>query len=112
MTTAAFATVATFDLDLDREAEQRAGLEQVILPSVRQAPGFVSGTWTLDRRLCQSTVVVLFDSTEAAEAFTDSVRLNAPNQEAVGISLREIRVVEVTAVASQGQPREDEAPRP
>lgn len=99
MTSAAFATVATFDLDLDREAEQRAGLEQVILPSVRQAPGFVSGTWTLDRRLCQSTVVVAFESSEAAEAFADSVRLNAPAREAIGISLREIRVVEILAVA-------------
>lgn len=99
MSSAAFGTVATFDMDLDREDEQRAGLDEVVLPSARASAGFVSGTWTLDRRLCQATVLVLFDAVEAAEAFASSVRADAAHQESVGVSLREIRVVEVTATA-------------
>lgn len=42
-----YAILATFRMNLAREAEQRAGLERMIVPSVRQHPGFVAGTWTL-----------------------------------------------------------------
>ena len=93
------ATIAAFRMDLSREAEQREGLERMIVPGVREAPGFVAGCWTLDRVTSESVVLITFDSREHAEALASNVRSNAPNQVAVGIELVSIRVVEVTASA-------------
>ena len=93
------ATLATFRMDLSREAEQREGLNHMIVPGVRASPGFVAGCWTLDRAASESVVLVTFDSIEAAKAFADNVRANASNQMAVGIELLAIRIVEVSASA-------------
>ena len=68
------ATLVTFRMDLRREAEQREILQNVIVPGVRSAPGFVSGTWTLDREAGESVVLVTFDALDHAHAFADSVR--------------------------------------
>ncbi|MEO8692239.1 MAG: hypothetical protein ABI658_01920 [Acidimicrobiales bacterium] len=93
------ATLATFRMDLSRETEQREGLNRLIVPGVRSSPGFVTGCWTLDRAAGESVVLVTFDSIEAASAFADNVRANAPHQMAVGIELVSLRIVEVTASA-------------
>ena len=93
------ATLAIFRMDLSREAEQREGLERMVVPGVRQAPGFVAGCWTLDRDTSESVVLITFDSHDHAEALASNVRANAPQQAAVGIELRSIRVVEVSASA-------------
>ena len=93
------ATVATFRMDLSREAEQREGLTRMIVPGVRSSPGFVTGYWTLDRSTSESVALITFDSIEAAESLADNVRANAPHQMAVGIELISIRVVEVSASA-------------
>ena len=60
------AMLATFHLDLSREAEQQEGLHQMIVPSVRSLPGFVSGCWTLDRATSESVAMITFNSMEAA----------------------------------------------
>ena len=83
-------------MDLSREAEQRAVLEQVIVPGVSASPGFVSGHWTLDRDGSQSFVLLTFESAEHAEAMASNVRANAENQHAAGIDLVSIQVLEVT----------------
>jgi hypothetical protein len=93
------ATLATFRMDLSREPEQREGLERMIVPGVRAAPGFVTGCWTLDRVTSESVVLITFDSREHAEALASNVRANAPSQAAVGIELVSIRIVEVSASA-------------
>ncbi len=99
MTDATHATLATFRMDLTREAEQREGLRHVIVPGVREAPGFVTGCWTLDRSERESVVLVTFESLSTAESFAESVRANAEHQRAVGIELMSVRVVEVSARA-------------
>ncbi len=86
-------------MDLSRETEQREGLNRMIVPSVTASPGFVAGTWTLDRDRNESVVMVTFDSRSHAEAFVDNVRMNAPHQLMVGIELLDVRVVEVSASA-------------
>ena len=86
-------------MDLSRESEQRDGLSRMIVPSVSSSPGFVAGTWTLDRELGESVVMVTFDSAENATMFAENVRANAPHQAAVGIVLLTIRIVEVSATA-------------
>jgi hypothetical protein len=93
------ASLAKFHLDPSREAEQLAGLRGMIVPGVREAPGFVTGCWTLDRDSNESVVLVTFDSQDHAETFATNVRENAPHQATVGIELISICVVEVTATA-------------
>jgi len=104
MAHATYATLVTFRMDLARESEQRAALHDVIVPSVRSAPGFVSGTWTVDRDAGTSIVLVTFDDRVRADSFAESVRANAPHQLMVGIELVSITIVEV--VAAVGIPQE------
>ena len=99
MSSPTHATLATFRMDLSREAEQREGLTRLIVPGVRSSPGFVTGCWTLDRATSESVVMITFDSIEAAEALANNVRANAPHQTAAGIELMSIRIVEVSASA-------------
>jgi hypothetical protein len=84
-------------MDLDREAEQRAGLEQMIVPGVRNAPGVIAGYWTLDRSTAESIVLITYDSSTAAENMAANIRANADNQKAVGIELVSVRTVDVIA---------------
>ena len=93
------ATLATFRMDLDREAEQRSGLEQMIVPGVKQHPGFIAGTWTLDRETSESFVMLTYSSRESAEAMQENILANADNQRFVGIELVGVRVLEVSASA-------------
>ena len=99
MTGATHATLATFRMDLTREAEQRGVLEHVIVPGVAASPGFVSGHWTLDRETSHSYVLLTFESADHAEAMASNVRGNAENQQAAGIELLSIQVLEVTVTA-------------
>lgn len=70
------------------------------MPGVRRHPGFVAGTWTLDRDACESFVMLTFESIDAAEAMRTNVIDNADNQRAAGIDLLGVRVLEVSASAS------------
>jgi hypothetical protein len=99
MPEATHATIAVFDVDLDREDDQRIALERFIVPTVQQAPGFVNGTWMLDRETAESTAVVTFVGAAAASDFVESVRANESNRHATGLVLRTMRVVEVVASA-------------
>jgi quinol monooxygenase YgiN len=96
---ATHATVATFRNDPSRADQQRQGLHELIVPGVRRHPGFVSGTWMLDREAATSLAVITFTSREAAEAFEGNVRGNAANQAAAGVELVDIRLLEVEASA-------------
>ena len=98
--TATHATVATFALDLSREEESARALREFIIPGVRRHPGFVSGTWLLDREAQQSTAMVLFTSREAAETFRADVEGNQQGRADHGITLVAIRILEVTATAA------------
>jgi hypothetical protein len=86
-------------MDPARRAEQLQGLHDFIVPSVRQAPGFVAGYWTLDRENNESVAFILFDSGDTASSLAENVRANAPNQVAAGIELLSIRVSEISASA-------------
>lgn len=96
------ATLATVSMDLEREGEQRAGLERFIVPGVRQHPGFVSGTWTQVRESSRSYVMLTYESLESAEAMKGNILDNVDGQAAVGIELVDLRVLEVTATATVG----------
>ena len=91
------ATLATFRMDLTRETEQRAGLEQMIVPGVRRHPGFVVGTWTLDRETSESFVMLTYETLDSAVAMNENIVGNAEHQRGVGIELLGVRVLEVSA---------------
>lgn len=91
------ATVASFAMDMAREAETSRTLHELIVPGVRQHPGVVSGHWMMDREADESVVVVTFTSLDAAQAFAHNVTNNAANQAAAGLRLISIRLVEVEA---------------
>ena len=93
------ATLATFRMDLSREAEQREGLERMIVPGVQRFPGFVAGHWTVDRETSESLVLLTFDSLAAAEAMAENIRGNAENQRHAGLDLVGVRILEVAASA-------------
>ena len=93
------ATLANFRIDLSREAEQRQVLDDVIIPSVMKAPGFVTGYWTLDRDAGEGTVLLTFESAADARNVAAGVEANAPNQAGAGLELVSIRIVEVVASA-------------
>lgn len=97
MTDATHATIATFAMDPARVAEVRPILHDVIVPSVREFPGVVSGHWLTDGGGDESVAVVTFTSREAADAFAQNVRGNVTNQAAVGIELVSLRLVDVEA---------------
>lgn len=45
-----YAVVSVWNLEKGREEEQQRGLEQRVVPSVQQAPGFVAGYGPTTRR--------------------------------------------------------------
>ena len=91
------ASLATFRIDLTREAEQRPVLDSVIVPGVMGAPGVLSGTWTVDRSSGESLVLITYSSLQAAEAMAENIRGNAENQMASGLELVSVRILEVAA---------------
>lgn len=66
---------------------------------MKAAAGFVSGHWSLDRAAGESIAFIVLESEAAARALVESGRGNAAAQEAVGLRLRSIRVMEVQASA-------------
>lgn len=100
MTTPTHATLATFSIDVTREEEQREGLDQHVIPGVRQFPGFVRGDWTLDRERGVTHVLLTYSSREAAEMMASNVRGNAEGQATAGLTLQNIAVLEIVASTS------------
>jgi hypothetical protein len=72
-------------------AEQLRGLEEMVIPLVRRAPGFVAGYWTHDDTRARSYSLVLFDSREQAQGFL-SVPQDKPE---LGIERELLTVVNV-----------------
>ena len=59
----------------------------MIVPGVRQFPGFVSGQCTVDRQTSESLVLLTYESLAAAAAMAENIRGNADNQRRVGLDL-------------------------
>lgn len=97
---ATHAVLSTFNVDPTRRNDQEFGLRNIIVPAVREAPGFVSGIWTRTADGTKSTVVVAFSGEADARQFQASVRANASNQAAVGLTLVDSQLVEVSVIAS------------
>jgi len=63
-------------MDPAHRVEQLRGLEEMVIPLVRRAPGFVAGYWTHDDTRARTYSLILFDDHEQAEAFLSVPRDN------------------------------------
>jgi hypothetical protein len=93
------ATLAVFRNDGTQLEEQRRGLHERIIPSVKDQGGFVSGAWTYDAPNQRSVVFIRWQTEEAAKKFIGFVKSNAAMQAAVGLQFESIDVVEVQGEA-------------
>jgi hypothetical protein len=82
--------------EADRE-EALTRLREEIVPEVRQAPGFQSGTWLTLNEDAKGTGLMLFDTEENARAAATRVAVGASPQPGVVIERSEVREVAVTA---------------
>ncbi len=73
----------------------QTGLQEQVVPRVRQSPGFVAGYWT--RSDGQGLSMVVFESEEDARQAADQVKANMPPGDAV--TLDDVEVREVVASA-------------
>jgi hypothetical protein len=62
------AVFTTVGIDSSRADEARELLNNHTLPMVKQAPGFVSGTWMRSEDRARGQGVILFESEETAKA--------------------------------------------
>ena len=66
------------EIDLSRADEATELLNNYTVPMVKQAPGFVSGTWARSADGMHGRSVILFDSEEAAKAAADRAASGPP----------------------------------
>jgi hypothetical protein len=78
----------------DFEAAQK-GLEEVVVPRVSQAPGFVAGYWTRSQDKSNGQAMIVFESEDAAR--TVAQRLGDDVPEGVTIESAEVREVVASA---------------
>lgn len=92
-----YAMVAVWKMDPAKAEQQRAGLNERIIPLVRSQPGLVQGRWTLTGDGERSVVYLEFDTEANARRFADLVA--SPDQgeqrDAAGVSNESIDVLEV-----------------
>ena len=73
------------ELDPSRQAEAETMLKTQIAPRIKQAPGFVSGTWARSVDGKQGQSVVVFETEEAAKATLEAVTKGMPTDGPVKI---------------------------
>lgn len=78
----------------DAESAQR-GLEEVVVPRVSQAPGFVAGYWTRSEDRSNGQSMLVFESEDAARTVAERIGADIPE----GVTLESAEVREVVASA-------------
>jgi hypothetical protein len=78
----------------DVETAQK-GLEGVVVPRVKQAPGFVAGYWTRSEDGSNGQSMMVFESEEAARAVAERIGTDIPE----GVTIESTDVREVVASA-------------
>jgi hypothetical protein len=78
----------------DAESAQK-GLEEMVVPRVSQAPGFVAGYWTRSDNKSNGLSMILFESEDAARTAAAQIGTNVPD----GVTFEGAEVREVVARA-------------
>jgi hypothetical protein len=76
-------------------------VNSVIVPGVRQNPGFVAGYWSRETSSKTNHTFILFETEDDARAFANAVRQNQPRQQELGVQRNQLTVVEVIAEAQR-----------
>jgi hypothetical protein len=88
-------------MDPARRDEQDRGLHELIIPSVRNHPGFVAGYWMRDPHSGKGHTTIVLDSEQSAQAFKETVLGNAQNQAKAGITTDSLALVEIVGQAQR-----------
>jgi hypothetical protein len=78
----------------DVETAQK-GLEEIVVPRVSQAPGFVAGYWTRSDDGSNGQSMIVFESEDAARTLAERIRADVPE----GVTVERAEVREVVASA-------------
>jgi len=78
----------------DAESAQK-GLEEVVVPRVSQAPGFVAGYWTRSDDRSNGQSMLVFESEDAARTVAERIGDDVPE----GVTVESAEVREVVASA-------------
>jgi hypothetical protein len=97
-----YAVIVQVKIDMNREEEMRTILDQEIVPTARQLPGFASGSWLQAMEGDRGTAVLMFHSQQAARAAAE--RLGATVHGMVELRsagpLADVPVITVEAVGA------------
>ena len=96
-----YAVVGIFSMDPAKAEEQRRGLAEYVIPTTRQAPGFVSAYWTMDSSVSKSYGLTVFETEEQARAFVRVIEGDRPAQEQAGVGAELLTVAEVIGEAQR-----------
>jgi hypothetical protein len=91
------AVLVEVDLSGAEPEEAAQHLQQEIIPALKQAPGFQSGTWTRNAEKRQGMSLLLFDSEENAQATASRLAVGASPAPGVTVERSEVREVVATA---------------
>jgi hypothetical protein len=98
---AMYAVVGIWNMDPSLRDEQDQGLHELIIPSVRNHPGFVAGYWMRDPHSGKGHSTIVLDSEQSAQAFKEAVLGNTQNQARAGITTDSLAVVEILVQAQR-----------
>jgi hypothetical protein len=91
------AVVVEVDASGAEQEEALGRLRDEIVPQIKQAPGFQSGTWLMLNQDAKGLGLVLFDSEENAQAAASRFAVGESPQPGVTVERNEVREVAVTA---------------
>ncbi|MDQ3315893.1 MAG: hypothetical protein M3522_01000 [Actinomycetota bacterium] len=94
-----YAVVAIFNLERAWDEEQQRTVEEQLIPTTRQVPGFVTGYWMSDPAEPRTHVLTIWDTEEQARTFIGFVQGRRPDAEKAGVSYESMTAVEVIGEA-------------
>ncbi len=97
------AVIGSFAMDRARLELQRRELEAVIMPMVKELPGFLQGYWSYEPGDSQAYSYIAFETEAQAQRLLEVVRANAVHQAGSGVAVGWLKIVEVWGQARGGQ---------
>jgi hypothetical protein len=91
------AVIGLWTMDPAQQGRQERELRERIVPTVKNARGFVRGAWSREVDGDRGVSFIAFDDESAARGFMDTVRANATRQTAAGVTNHELLLVELVA---------------
>ena len=96
-----YAALGVWDMQAGDWQEQQRSLNEQVVPTARQVPGFVSGYWMVDKATGKTHTTIILEDEEAAQRFKELVSGSErqQRQEEAGVRPESMTLVEVLAEA-------------